>query len=109
MHYGPTRIRQAGFSLCHPRDGRAGTTRLQLVSAFYDRTKALPSALALVSDYGPAGLLEHGQRSRIRRSRRTVYGTTGWRKQRVAAAELSEPQDLSKDYGPTGSIYTHAV
>jgi hypothetical protein len=30
-------------------------------------------------------------------------GTTGRRKQRVAAAELSVPQDLSKDHGPTGS------
>ena len=31
------------------------------------------------------------------------YGTTGRRKQRVAAAELSVPQDLSKDHGPTGN------
>ena len=31
-HYGPTWIRQAGFSLCHRRDGRAGTTILQVVS-----------------------------------------------------------------------------
>ncbi len=31
------------------------------------------------------------------------YGTTGRRKQQVAAAELSVPQDLSKDHGPTGS------
>ncbi len=31
------------------------------------------------------------------------YGTTGRRKQRVAAAELSVAQDLSKDYGQTGS------
>ena len=54
-HYGPTRIRQAGFSLCHRRDGRAGTTILQPVSASDDRTKAL------LSDYGPAGLLEHGK------------------------------------------------
>ncbi len=30
------------------------------------------------------------------------YGTTGWRKQRVAAAKLSV-QDLSKDHGPTGT------
>jgi hypothetical protein len=49
MPYGPTRIRQAGFSLCHRRDGRAGTTILQRVSACDDRTKAL------ISDYGPAG------------------------------------------------------
>ena len=34
--------------------------------ASYYRTKALPS------DYGPAGLLEQGQRRHIRRSRRTV-------------------------------------
>ncbi len=65
-HYGPTRIRQAEFSLCHRRDGRAGTTIPQLVSASYNRTKALPS------DYGPAWLLEQGQRRRIRWSRRTV-------------------------------------
>jgi hypothetical protein len=70
-HYGPTRTRQAGFSLCHRRDGRAGTTILQLVSASYDRTKAL------ISDYGPAGLLEQGQRHRIRRSRRTVLRDYG--------------------------------
>ncbi len=31
------------------------------------------------------------------------YGTAGRRKQQVAAAELSVPQDLSKDYKPTGS------
>ena len=65
-HYGPTRIRLAAFSLCHRRDGRAGTTILQLVSASYNRTKALPS------DYWPAGLLKQGQRRRISQSRRTV-------------------------------------
>ncbi len=70
-HYGPTRIRQAEFSLCCRRDGRAGTTILQLVSASDDRTKALPS------DYGPAGLLEQGQCRRIRRSRRTVLRDYG--------------------------------
>ncbi len=50
-HYGPTRIHpsQAGFSLRHRRDSRAGTTILHLVSAFYDRTKVL------ISDYVPAG------------------------------------------------------
>ncbi len=47
-HYGRTRIQQAGFSLRHRRDGRAGTTILQLVSASDDRTKAL------ISDYGLA-------------------------------------------------------
>ena len=71
-HYGPTQIRQAEFSLYHWRDGRAGTTILQLVSASDDRTKALPS------DYGPAGLLEQGQRRRIiRQSRRTVLRDYG--------------------------------
>jgi hypothetical protein len=48
-HYGPSWRHQAGFSLRHRRDCRAGTTILQLVSAFYDQTKAL------ISDYGPAG------------------------------------------------------
>ncbi len=65
-HYGLTRICQAGLSLCHRRGGRAGTTILQRVSASDDRTKAL------ISDYGPAGLLEQWQRRRTRRSRRTV-------------------------------------
>ncbi len=44
---------------------------LQLVSASYNRTKALSS------DYGPAGLLEQGQRTRIRRSSRTVLRDYG--------------------------------
>ncbi len=52
---------------------------------------------------GWQGLLEHGQRRRIHRGRRTVYGTTCWTEQREAAAELSVPRDLSKDYWPTGS------
>jgi hypothetical protein len=39
--------------------------------AYYYRTKALPS------DYGPAGLLEQGQRRSIRRSRRTVLRDYG--------------------------------
>jgi hypothetical protein len=116
-HYGPTRIRQAEFSLCHGRDGRAGTTILQLVSASDDRTKALPS------DYGPAGLLEQGQRRRIRRSRRTVLrdygpeeaassrrravGTTGPfqgpradREQRTPPSIPPGPQYLPRNYGP---------
>ena len=46
---GSTRIQQARFSLCHRRDGRAGTTILQLVSTSDDWTKAL------IIDYGPAG------------------------------------------------------
>ena len=87
----------AGYGPHHRRDGRAGTTIRQLVSASDDRTKALPS------DYGPAGLLEQGQCRRIRRSRRPVLRDYGPEEARVAAAELSVPQDLSKDYGPTGS------
>jgi hypothetical protein len=70
-HYGPTRTRQAGISLCHRRDGRAGTTILQLVSAPDVRTRVLQS------DYGPAGLPEQGQRRRIRRSRRIVLRDYG--------------------------------
>ncbi len=69
--YGPTRIRQAGFSLCHRRNGRAGTTILQLVSEPDVRTKALPS------DYGPAGLPEQGQHRRIHRSRRIILRDYG--------------------------------
>ena len=116
-HYGPTRIRWAGFSLCHQRDGRAGTTILQLVSASDDRNKAL------FSDYGPTGLLEQGQRRRIRRSRRTILrdygpqeaassrrravGTTGPfqgpradREQRTPPSTPPGPQYHSRDYGP---------
>ncbi len=121
-HYGPTRTRLAGFSLRHRRDGRAGTTILQLVSASDDQTKALPS------DYGPAagGLLEQGQRRRIRRSRRTVLrdygqeeaansrrravGTTGPfqgprtdREQRTPPSTPPGPQYLSRNHGPDGS------
>jgi hypothetical protein len=45
-HYGPARMHQARFSPRHRRDGRAGTTIIQLVSAFYDRTKAMISDFA---------------------------------------------------------------
>jgi len=88
--------------------------------AFYYRTKALPS------DYGPAGLLEQGQRRRIRRSRRTVLwgygpeeaassrrravGTTGPfqgpradREQRTPPSIPPGPQYLSRNYWPDGS------
>ncbi len=44
---------------------RTTTTGAARLASYY-RAKALPS------DYGPAGLLEQGQRRRIRRSRRTV-------------------------------------
>ncbi len=87
-HYGQTRIRQAGFSLCHRRDGRAGTTILQLVSASDDGTKAL------ISDYGPAGQQEQGQRRRIRRSSRTVlrdYGPKEAASSRRRAAGTAGP------------------
>jgi hypothetical protein len=70
-HYWPTRIRQARFSLCHRRDGRAGTTILQLVSVPDFRTKAL------LSDYRPAALPEQGQRHSICRSRRIVLRDYG--------------------------------
>jgi hypothetical protein len=42
-------MHQAGFSPRHWRDGKAGTTIIQVFSAFYDRTKTL------ISDYVPAG------------------------------------------------------
>ncbi len=97
-HYGPTRIQQAGFSLCHRRDGSAGTTILQLVSASDDRTKAL------ISDYGLAGgCWSKRNVAASAGAAGPFYGTTGRRKQRVAVAELSVPQDLCKDHGPTGS------
>jgi hypothetical protein len=70
-HYGQTRIRKAAFSLCRRRDGRAGTTILQLVLHPTAGPRHFPS------DYGPAGLLEQGQRRRIRRSRRTVLRDYG--------------------------------
>ncbi len=46
------------------------------------------------------GLREQGAG---RRAAGSFYETTGRRKQQVAAAELSVPQNLFKDYGPTGS------
>ncbi len=52
---------------------------------------------------GRPGLPEHGQRRRIRRGRRTVYGTTGRTEQREAAVELSAPQDLSGTMGRPGA------
>ena len=117
-HYGPTRIRQAEFSLCHWRDGRAGTTILQLVS------HSTTGPRHFSSDYGPDGLLGQGQRPRIRRSRRSVLrdygpqeaassrrravGTTGPfqgpqadREQRAPPSTPPGPQyPLSRDYGP---------
>jgi hypothetical protein len=88
-------MNQAGFSPCHQRDGRAGTTILQLVSTFYDRTQAL------LSDYGPARAA--GARATPHPPGPTLCGTTGLTEQREAVAELSLQQDLSKDYGPTWS------
>ncbi len=65
--YGLTQILQAGSSLCHRKEGRAGTVILQLVSASDDWTKAL------LSDYGQAGCWSKG----IRRSSRTVLWDYG--------------------------------
>ncbi len=65
-NYGPTWIRLAAFSLCHPRECRAGTTILQLISHPTTGPRHFPS------DYGPYGLLEQGQRRCISRSHRTV-------------------------------------
>ena len=61
----------------------------------YYRTKALPS--------GRQGCWSKGNAAESTGAAGPSYGTTGRRKQRVAAAELSVPQDLSKDHGPTGS------
>ena len=44
-HYGPTWIRQMGYSPRHRRNSVAGPTILQLVSASYEQTKALISAV----------------------------------------------------------------
>ena len=96
-HYGPTRIRQAAFSLCHRRDGRAGTTILQLVS----HPTTGPRHFRLTP--GRTGCWSKGNAAASAGAAGPFYGTTGRRKQRVAAAELSVPQDLSKDHGPTGS------
>ncbi len=64
-----------------------------LVSASDDRTKAL------ISDYGPAGLLEQGNAAASAGAAGPFYGTTGRRKQRATAAKLM----VQQDYGPTGS------
>ncbi len=58
---------------------------------------------ALISDYGPAGAAGARATPPHPPGPQYRYGTTGRRKQRVAVAELSVPQDLSKDYGPTGN------
>ncbi len=76
-HYGPTQIRQAEYCLCHRRDGRAGATILQLVSASDDRTKAL------LSD---SGFWSKGNAAASAGAAGPLYGTTGWRKRQVAAA-----------------------
>ncbi len=122
-HYGPTRMHQAGFSPRHRRDGRAGTTILLLVSAFFDRTKAL------ISDYGPAGAAgtwatpphppgpqdrlwvygpEEAAGSRRRpscRYRRTFPRTTvrpGAADAAVDSAGAAVPS--ARNYGPDGSV-----
>jgi hypothetical protein len=113
-------MHQAGFSPRHRRDGRAGTTILRLVSASYDRTKAL------ISDYGPAGAAEAwatpphppGPQDRSRDygpeeaagSHRRAVGTAGPfqglradRGQRTPPSTPPGPQYLSRSYGPDGS------
>ncbi len=55
---------------------------------------------ALLSDYG---CWSKGNAAASAGAAGPFYGTTGRRKQQVAAAKLSVPLDLSKDYGPTGS------
>ncbi len=102
------------------RDGRAGSTILQLVSAFYDRNKAL------ISDYGPDGAAgawatpphPPGPQDRLRDygpdeaagSRRRAVGTTGPfqglradREQRTPPSIPPGLQYLPKNYGPDGS------
>ena len=124
-HYRPTWIHQAEFSQCHRRDGRAGTMILQLVSHPTTGPRHFPS------DYGPDGLLEQGQRRRIRRSRRTVLrdygpqeaagsrrravGTTGPfqgpradREQRTPPSTPPGPQYLPRNYGSDGSAGCYA-
>jgi hypothetical protein len=71
-------------------------TTLQLVSAFYDRTKHCSVTT------GRSGLQEQGQRRRIRRGRRTftscvVCGET----EPAAVLRRSVPQDLPRTTGRT--------
>jgi hypothetical protein len=96
-HYWQTRVRQAKLSLCHRRDGRAGTTILQLV--LHPATG--PKHFRATKDR--QGCWSMGNAAASAGAEGPFYGTTGRRKQRVAAAELSVPQDLSKDHGPTES------
>ncbi len=118
--YGPTQMHQARFiSPRHQRDYRAGTTILQLVSAFYDRTQAL------ISGYGPAGAagawatLQHppGPQDRSRDYRleeaagslRRAVGIAGPFQGLLAIRERTPPstppgpQYLLRNYGPDGS------
>ncbi len=87
--YGPTRIHQACYSPRHRRDGRADTTILYHLR-IYLRTQPQP-----VSTTG----LEHGQRRRSRRGRRTVHRTTGRPEQRTPLPNPPGPQDCP---GTTG-------
>ncbi len=110
-------MHQAGFSPRHRRDGRAGTTILQLVSALYYWTQAL------LSDYGPAGAAgawatpphPPGPQDRLRDygpdgaagSRRRAVGTAGpsegLRTDREQQMPPQGPMYLSRNYGPDGS------
>ena len=71
-HYAPTRIHWADYSLCHRRDGSAGTTIHYHLRIHRGRTQSLS-----VMTTGRRELLKHGHRRRIRRGRRTFPGTTG--------------------------------
>jgi hypothetical protein len=68
MHYLLTRTHQACYNPRHRRDSGAGTMILYYL-CIYHRTQPLP-----VATMGLMGLLEYGQRSSIRRGRRTFQG-----------------------------------
>ena len=90
-HHGPTRIHLADYSLCHRRDGNAGTTIL------YHLRNRRPHSSAVMTA-GRRELLEHGHRRRIRRSRRTYRGTTG---RTGAAGRLSRSTPQQADDATT--------
>jgi hypothetical protein len=74
MHYGPTRIHQAGYSPRHRRDGIAGTTII-----YHLRIYRWTLSLSVMTT-GRLGLLEHGHRRRIRQGRRTFQGLRAGRR-----------------------------
>ncbi len=96
-HYGPTRIHPADYSPRHRRDGRAGTTMLYR-HRIYRRAQPLQ-----VVTTGLTGLLEYGQRRRIRRGRRTFKDCGPGRAGAAdAAADFAGVAVPSRDYGPDG-------